>query len=288
MTAAAIPKREGIMLAQTPNPRNLLRASYQGLGQNLLVQPKLNGERCRVEWFHGEPVLLSSYGNEFLLPKITEQLKQIPLKEPWDGELYVHGWSRERIHSTCSASRKTKHQDHDLMELHIFDSQREDVVQNLRLVDTQFINGFADNIKTVDSSVIPFNSWLQKCQDYTSQGYEGIIIRNPAALYQKKRTTDLLKFKPTEQDEYTILGVEEAIDKNGCLKSMVGSFLVSGDDGTVFSVGAGKLSHDKRRHYWFIQETLKGKTLIVKHELLKTEKQIPIAAVAVEVKDVLV
>jgi len=281
----AIPKREGIMLAQTPNPRNLLRNSFQGAGQLLLVQPKLNGERCRVEWFHGEPVLLSSYGNEFLLPKITEQLKQTPLKEPWDGELYVHGWSRERIHSTCSASRKTKHEDHNLMELHIFDSQREDIVQNLRLVDTQFINGFADNIKVVDSSVIPFNSWLQKCQDYTSQGYEGIIIRNPSALYQKKRTTDLLKFKPTEQDEYTIDYVTEAISEEGHLLGMLGAFWVYGDDMETFKVGAGKIKHDKRKHLWDIRDSLPGKTLIVKHELIKTERGVPQGAVAVEVKE---
>jgi len=282
---ATLPKREGIMLAQTPNPRNLLRASYQGLGQNLLVQPKLNGERCRVEWFHGEPVLLSSYGNEFDLPAIKDSLKrELPL--PYDGELYVHGWSRERIHSTCSASRKTKHEDCSLMEFHIFDFQGEVTPQQTRIQELGLLSQrFSKNLKFVETSIIPFNAWLLHCQVYTTNGYEGIIIRNPAALYQKKRTTDLLKFKPTEQDEYTILGVEEAIDKNGCLKSMVGSFLVSGDDGTVFSVGAGKLSHDKRRHYWFIQETLKGKTLIVKHELLKTEKQIPIAAVAVEVKE---
>jgi len=282
-----LPKREGIMLAQTPNPRNLLRASYQGLGQNLLVQPKLNGERCRVEWFHGEPVLLSSYGNEFDLPAIKESLKrELPLH--YDGELYVHGWSRERIHSTCSASRKTKHEDCSLMEFHIFDHQGSAEQANRIQELWQLSYRFPSNLKFVEALVIPFSYWLTQCQIFMSNGYEGIIIRNPSAPYQKKRTTDLLKFKPTEQDEYTILGVEEAIDKNGCLKSMVGSFLVSGDDGTVFSVGAGKLSHDKRRHYWFIQETLKGKTLIVKHELLKTEKQIPIAAVAVEVKDVLV
>lgn len=278
------PKREGIMLCATPNPTNLQRISLNGGGERLLVQRKLNGERCRVEWFHGEPVLISSYGNIFNLPHIKEALTKIELKEPWDGELYRHGWIREKIHSVCSASRKELHPEFQDLEFHIFDTQQENVPQYNRIALVKSLVDCSPHIKVVETEVIPFNAWLQKTVEYMTEGYEGIIIRNFFANYVKKRTTDILKFKPTEQDEYTIDGCEEAISKDGELKGMIGAFWVHGDDGTTFKVGAGKMKHPERISWWEKREDLPGKTLIVKHEMLKTKNDVPVSAVAVEVK----
>jgi hypothetical protein len=64
---------------------------------------------------------------------------------------------------------------------------------------------------------------------------------------------------------------------------MVGAFVVAGDDGTVFSVGAGKLNHSERERLWKNREGLIGKNLLVKHEMLKTKNGIPLCCVAVEV-----
>jgi hypothetical protein len=69
------------------------------LGKHFLMQPKLRGERVIVEWFAGEAVLISSYGNEFkFMEHITSALK--PLYDqfgpiPFDGEIYKHGWSQD-------------------------------------------------------------------------------------------------------------------------------------------------------------------------------------------------
>lgn len=64
------------------------------LGERFFLQPKLNGERCWVEWFNREtPMLISSYGNELNLPHITAALiQQNPSKaSALMGELYIHG-----------------------------------------------------------------------------------------------------------------------------------------------------------------------------------------------------
>jgi len=135
----------------------------------------------------------------------------------------------------------------------------------------------------VPSSIVTPDDWLEQANIYTSEGYEGIILRSAIASYEKKRSLYMLKFKPTEEDEYRILAIKEAVSQEGYLKEMVGSFLVAGDDEVVFSVGAGKLSHAKRVMYWKNRKDIVLKMLKVKHEKTKTIGGVPECAVAVEV-----
>lgn len=276
------PKREGIMLAKPVSDR-LVRS----LGDSMFAQPKLKGERCRVEWFHDEPVLLSSYGNEFkFLGHIKDMIKE-GFKHsllPLDGELYKHGWSFERIHS--AASRKVKaNPDSVQLEYHIFDHQgtasQWQRIHTLNLKDK--IGCFEGPLVRVPYTVVTPKNWLEQANAYTSEGYEGIVLRSAIAEYEKKRSSYMLKFKPTEEDEYEILGVTEAISKEGDRKGMIGAFRVCGDDDTVFLVGAGKLDHAKRTMYFQHWNDIVGKMLRVKHEKDKTIGGVPICAVAVEV-----
>lgn len=277
-------KRQGIMLANPATEKSML-----SLGDSCFAQPKLNGERASVTWFHGEPILLSSYGNEFrFIQHIKEAIKdsfgnnQLPL----DGELYVHGWSRERIHS--AASRKVNENlDTRTLQFHIFDFKG-----NPDQSQWQRIHTLTENSSIFDWPLfyVPYKvistdpqAWMNQVYLYTQEGYEGAIFRNPLYSYEEKRSKGLLKFKPSETDEYEILGLHEAISQEGKFKGMVGAFVVAGDDGTVFSVGAGKLNHSERERLWKNREGLIGKNLLVKHEMLKTKNGIPLCCVAVEV-----
>jgi hypothetical protein len=103
------PKREGIMLCYPTDEGRVSR-----LGDPIIAQPKYKGERAHIEWFAGEPVLISSYGNEF---KFLDHIKDKILKAaeeigeaPFDGELYTHGWSQEQI-SGILRSTVNKHPD---------------------------------------------------------------------------------------------------------------------------------------------------------------------------------
>ena len=110
-------KRENIMLAVTAST-----ASIRNLGPQFFVQPKYKGQRLRVEWFHGDPVLLSSYGEErTFFPHIKAALMELP-RLPWDGEAYVHGWTQEQINSVCNRT-VNEHPDAHKVEFHIFDYQ---------------------------------------------------------------------------------------------------------------------------------------------------------------------
>ena len=278
------PERKDIMLAYPTEEGRVYR-----LGNSYFAQPKLRGERCRIEWFHDDPVLISSYGNDFkFLEHIEYALKTLGIGEiPFDGELYVHGWNQERINS--AANRKVNvNPDSPKLEYHIFDIQDASSSQLDRMAVLKALNAHCliqHPLHLVETAVVKHDSWLRKCQEYCDDGYEGIILRDPDAPYYTPRNVCLLKHKPTEQDTYTILSVKEAISEDGYAKNMVGSFQVAGDDKTPFYVGAGKMDHPTRVRLWRNRGDVVGKILIVKHEKIKTVGGIPLCAIAVELKE---
>jgi ATP-dependent DNA ligase len=131
-------------------------------------------------------------------------------------------------------------------------------------------------------------TWMELSDQFLAAGYEGSVLRNPhfPEYYAGRTVKQMLKYKPTEIDEYIIIGVKEAISQTGELKGMVGSFIVKPRDSEdTFPVGAGKLTHGVRKYYWLMAKTLPGKTLIVKQGKIKTTNGFPTCAVAVEVKE---
>ena len=276
------PERSGIMLAHPVTPRRISQIWDETYG--VIAQPKLNGERCWVEWYGDEPYLISSYGNQFNLPHITQALKDQNFKKiRFDGELYSHGLSFEQIHSICSTSRKDLHPDYKSISFNIFD-YKSGSTQSSRTV---FINSLHFNfpLTRVESYfILTKGDWEPLCLSFVDQGYEGIILRGVNGAYSEDRSPYLLKFKPTEKDTYKILSVNEG---EGWCEGMLGSFTVSGDDNTPFDVGTGKLlTKPRRKALWDIKECLPGKNLIVKHEKLTTRRGIPKCAVALEIEGV--
>lgn len=287
-------KRENIMLCYPAEERRVARCAVDGV---VIAQPKLNGERCRVEWFAGEPVLVSSYGNVFkgldhITAAIAEASELTGMNYPYDGELYVHGWSREQIHSVVSR-KENAHPLAGQMEFHIFDVQLFGIPQVKRLLMLDHLDADIPTgpLKRVPSYRCPVKrtmeqwGWVEYCREFINRGFEGIILRNPFAYYEMKRTVNCLKYKPTELDEYEIVSVVEAISIEGEPKGMVGAFQVRGDDGTLFEVGAGKIKHKERIELWQKRQKLTGMLLVVKHEAITTVGGVPVACVAVNVKE---
>lgn len=263
------------------------------LGTSFFFQPKLNGERGLTEIFEGHPVVVSSYQNSFeFLDNIKNGIKEawetVGMKIPFDGEVYKHGWSRERIDS---ALRRTVNYNKDVekLEYHIFDiklpiPQKE----RLLLLDIAFSKlGDHPVLKKVSTYNADQGNWMQMADIFLEMGFEGGIFRNKNyPTYEARRLVrQLLKYKPNEIDEYIITDVIEAISQTAQPLGMVGSFVVRGDDEIQFKVGAGKLNHIERAMYWKIKDTLVGKTLVVKQGKIRTVEDIPTCAVAVEIKE---
>ncbi|MFA5543032.1 MAG: hypothetical protein WCY49_07090 [Anaerovoracaceae bacterium] len=280
------PKREGIMLAYPMDTGKLRR-----LGKTAIVQPKLNGERCRIEWFRDDPVLLSSYNNPFefcshIKKALVDLYHQMGIRYSFDGELYHHGWPFSRIHSAASCT-VNYNPDNEGLQLHIFDLQiqkpQEGRSKDLMALAEDIGSEYSGALEFVPTHYLPTSDWELAANHWVDRGYEGIILRKLDGSYVPKRTVEMLKFKPTEPDEYTIMQVLEAISKDFEPKGMVGAFLVMDTDGNTFKVGAGKLKHPERIDLWKNREHLIGRKLVVKHEKLKTSGGVPVCAVAVKV-----
>lgn len=283
-------KRTGIMLCYPATEKRLLKWE-----QPFFSQPKLNGERCIVEWFKGNPVLVSSYGNQFLgLEHIEEAILKLPNWLHFDGELYVHGWSREEIHSVVSRKKAFRPESKE-MQFHIFD-YKGGLTADLQWERVDLLYTIQDKLKPplvlVPAQLATMQTWQQHCSDYVGQGYEGAIYRQAHELYTEKRSTAIAKFKPTSIDLYTIVDVVEATttetetQEAGIPLNMAGAFWVQGDkDIEPFKIGAGKIKHKERKQIW--QEHLKGaivgRQLKIKHEKITTTNGIPVCCVALEV-----
>lgn len=266
-----------------------------------VVQPKLNGERCRILVYPGQQrCLLFSSTDELIttLPHINQEMLFFPPGE-YDGELYVHGWSFSEIHSVIS-TKTSLHPKMNFMQLHLFDlislngEMKDKSPLAIRLKNLiniyDAVYKLDGAIKLVQSSIASnYSELIHHYDNYISNGYEGFVVKDLNSAYIKKdpayRNPLWMKFKPKQQDVYIIKRVNEAISKEGNPKNMVGSFTCTDPEGNEFDVGAGKLTHKEREEIWNAQFTWTEKeySLLIEFQTLSDAKKVPHFSRAVKV-----
>ena len=99
--------------------------------------------------------------------------------------------------------------------------------------------------------------------DAIAGGYEGIMIKDPAAGYETKRSVAWLKQKPYIEVSLTVVGTEEGTGKN---VGRLGALIVEGtDDGKLIrtNVGSG-LTDNQRIDFWGNRDNLAGNIVEVR------------------------
>ena len=244
-------KRDGVMLAYPTDEKRLAK-----MPETVIFQRKFNGERARLAWDrNGKPKLFSSCNNEMpFFSEIKEELLDHHLQGLClDGELYCHGLSREAIHSIASR-RTNRHPDEYLLSFQVFDIiNTETQINRLSMLDS-YLTFPGARINKVQSLFANKGNLIILADAFIKEGYEGVVVRNPNALYTPRKCNFMLKFKPTEEDIYPIVGWEEEIDIYGNPKDRLGSVLVKDSDGLVFSVGTGSALDAAGRSYWWRPE----------------------------------
>jgi len=98
-------------------------------------------------------------------------------------------------------------------------------------------------------------------------GYEGIMIKDPNAGYECKRSVSWLKLKPFIEVSLTIVAVEEGTGRN---VGKLGAFVCEGEDdgkNIVVNVGSG-FSDNDREAYWIARDEVVGKVVEVRADAI--------------------
>jgi ATP-dependent DNA ligase len=276
--------RTGIMLCYPFEEKRLTKWNHQ-----FLIQPKLDGDRCRAIFDeYGKVKLLSSEENQFnSVPHIVDQLENMGLKSiELDGELYTHGVNHQTIHGAI-ARTVNLHPEFEQVEYHIFDYVSNDC-QIIRSVDLPKIVTPTDNVKLVETQYgETVEDVMHGLEYYTELGYEGVVLRNINYPYIRKRSTGMMKFKPRKEDIYTVVGFEEEISIHGEPKQSLGALWLSSGEGERFKVGSGSfLTRENREALWIRRNSLLGELARVKYQHL-TERRVPRFPVLVDIIKVL-
>lgn len=94
-------------------------------------------------------------------------------------------------------------------------------------------------------------------------GYEGIMIKDPTAPYECKRTAGWLKLKPFIEVSLEVIGLEEGTGKNS---GRLGALVCSGvDDGKTITTNVGSgFSDELRNEIWRNKHLVEGQTVEVR------------------------
>jgi DNA ligase-1 len=215
-------------------PRLMLPQLAKGVGKGKIkypafIQPKLNGICNLAEppmvppKFSPTPDLYQhhSRGGQLFttLAHIDEWLKQLDLPAPTHGELYVHGWSLQKIGSYVKKIKSDQH----VLEYWLYDlawigpefESRMGWIQEkipelgpncpIKVTPTKIVNNY-DEAKAFETECV-------------NAGFEGAMLKNKDGIYMfQYNSNDLEKVKSFEDDEFEIVGGKQGTGlDSGCI-----------------------------------------------------------------------
>lgn len=255
-------------------------------GYKVAIQPKLDGIRCIALKRDSEVLLMSRTGKLITtLPHINNYLSNLDFSslEFLDGELYAHKY-RKDFSTLCSIVKRDSVVDsHTDIEFHVFDcksskdltfKERYNLLNSLNLGNLPYIK-VVETLFNIELLDIP-----SKYSYFTSQEYEGIMIRNIDSPYENFRTSNLLKYKEMRDSEFKIVDISSG---RGKLKNcgIIQCITPSNDIFKVKMSGSYKdlevLLTDKEKYI--------GKYLTVQYQSLDPVTGIPRFPVGVRIRE---
>lgn len=255
------------------------------------VQPKLNGVRALYQGGRFQ----SRDGLPFpkdLLRHLAEPLMDVfgDRHHPLDGELYVHGWSLQRILGAITPVRTEEREDTALVEYHVFDQVYYDKPFEERMLGLNKLNWQTSKVKVVltrevfddDEANAFYATWV-------AEGFEGMMYRlgdcpytvpkqeygrhiTPGQFYSKSkflsdqdnRCWHLLKRKDFCDDEFEILDFRTTVGEKGG-RGFVITCRAKTAEHRTFEVASG-LTSSQIDHY--LSESPVGRLARVKYLVL--------------------
>lgn len=262
-------------------------ANHEGkVNGRKLIEVKLDGVRViTIVYPDGRVDQFSRNGKELVnFPHVTEQLKATAaaMQEPWvlDGEIMSSSFQdlMTQVHRKSDVKANDAVLNlFDWLPLSAFEQGSWNKTQKERSKALKMWYGFyADklpNVRVLDYEEVDLSSdagqkrFKDINQKAVAGGYEGIMIKNPDAEYECKRSVAWLKLKPFIEVTLAVTAVEEGTGKN---VGKLGALVCSGnDDGRdiVVNVGSG-FTDVNRDAYWTDREEVVGKLVEVRADAI--------------------
>ena len=201
------------------------------------MSEKLDGYRAQTD--NEDDTIKSRNGKVYNCPKWFIDAIRLDVVVNMDGELFA---GRDKFQQMGVVRKKVPIDEEwynikfyvfdlpDLMEP--FKMRYQKLVKIVEILQTNWINYQSLNpeFKDVSCPVVLCEHWIVKSTDdmkcfykyVLDSGGEGIMLNNPNAMYEGKRSNGLLKYKPSFDMEAKIIGYKEGKAKN---KGKLGAFI---------------------------------------------------------------
>jgi DNA ligase-1 len=262
------------MLAQTLKKNKLSLPCY--------VQPKIDGLRC-LFYRKGVEIVAQSRTGAFFIT--VEHIKsELYLEEGvvLDGELYTTEIPFETLAGLLK-KKKLSEKDKEALqkvEYHCYDVY---LPGDRNLPFEERIKRITEGrlVKRVPTELIDsVEEFERKFSEYTSQGYEGIMVRTPEGKYGLNyRSKDLCKYKEFEEAEYTIKSFTQGDGRD----SGTVIWICETEEGKEFSVRP-RGTVEQRSEWYQLGKSYIGKKLTVVYQNL-SEQGVPRFPVGKAVRD---
>ena len=247
-----------------------------------LIEVKLDGVRViAIVYPNGTVNLFSRNGKQLdNFPLVEQQLRKhaIFFAEPvvLDGEIMSASFQdlMKQVHRKSDVqSQDAVLNLFDILTLREFQAGRGEHRQIDRSYSLQaWYNQFKDhmpNVTVVGQELVDLDTAEGQAQfkDINQRaitgGYEGIMIKDPEAVYQCKRTVNWLKLKPFIEVSLEVKNVEEGTGRN---EGRLGALVCSGvDDGRQITVNVGSgFTDSDRSEFWSNRSALIGQIVEVR------------------------
>ena len=253
-----------------------------------LIEVKLDGVRViTIVHTDGRVDMFSRNGKELVnFPHIAEQISAVVKQKPPPYDLVLDG---EIMSSSFQDLMTQVHRKSDVKAndaiLHLFDviplenfeqgswdksqSDRSDMIYYWHKENKDAL----PNVAVVGHELVDLdaNEGQQRYKEINAKaidgGYEGIMLKDPEAPYECKRSVAWLKLKPFIEVSLMVVGVEEGTGKN---VGKLGAFIVEGvDDGKAIKTNVGSgLTDNMRECFWEAADELIGNIVEVRADAI--------------------
>ena len=251
-----------------------------------LIEVKLDGVRViTIAYPNGRVEQFSRNGKELVnFPHIVEQLSKIAhrFNEPMvlDGEIMSSSFQdlMKQVHRKSDVqSNDAVLNLFDMLTLEEFEVSKSSTTQTQRSAMLKDWFGIHEsslpNVTVLSHEIVDLNTSAGQAQykeinaRAIAGGYEGIMIKDPSAGYECKRSVAWLKLKPFITVDLKIVAVDEGTGKN---IGRLGALVCEGIDGEKFihtNVGSG-LTDAQRIDMWADKAAIIGNTVEVRADAI--------------------